>query len=108
MIIFITQSAFLLYWLQHALDEMRFTIRRRAPEAYVGLFLCCNRAKLEHELENEKRMEKNAHVISAIDRVNSCKAIIRKKLDFEKKRTVYIEGRVPKEDRGIKQILQQV
>ena len=57
-IIIISHSLFGIYWIYYFLQEMRKTIRTKASGLYLTFFLCCNKKKLEQEIEVEDYQRK--------------------------------------------------
>lgn len=41
-VILLTHLAFMIYWAYHFINEIRDTIRIKAPRFYKAVFLCCN------------------------------------------------------------------
>jgi hypothetical protein len=66
-VIVIAHVIFLGNWAFYFLQEMRTTIRSKFPQAYLSLFLCCQRKKLEKELQIEDYREKMLPFINSID-----------------------------------------
>ena len=71
-VIVIPHMLFLGYWVYHFIKEMRDTIRGKLPRIYLTLFLCCNKSKLDHELEVEQYVERMGPFLGSLERSIDC------------------------------------
>ncbi|TNV88127.1 hypothetical protein FGO68_gene3291 [Halteria grandinella] len=95
-LIVLAHIAFLAYWLYHLMSEMRSAMRKRMTILYLGVFLCCNKERLMHEVEVESFVEKLGPFLSSLE----------KSIEYLKsKQANYRQGDIPIEDEGLRRIL---
>ncbi|TNV88036.1 hypothetical protein FGO68_gene5296 [Halteria grandinella] len=94
--IILTHIAFLGYWGYHFLQEIRTTIRKKAPKLYFSLFLCCRKGVLESELQIEDARERMGPMLQTIDRIQEY---------LHERKMMYVQGQIPWEDEAFKRMV---
>eukprot|EP00347_Sterkiella_histriomuscorum_P011701 403371438 len=87
---------FFLYWFLKFSDQLRITLKKKAPKVYFVLFLCCNKRRQEKEKIIDNYLIKHNHFLKSYE--NICDYLVENK-------NLYKNGYIPPEDQALQQII---